>query len=107
MILDVLLAVTLLVVAWYALASPDLFRAVILFIVLGLMISLVWVRLGAPDVAMAEAAVGSGLTGALLLSTLSHMRRSKRQDDSKASDEMSEQASEADEQSGRKGADLA
>ena len=87
MILDLLLAVTLLVVAWYALASPDLFRAVILFIVLGLMISLVWVRLGAPDVAMAEAAVGSGLTGALLLSTLSHLRRNQSRHDGEHAEE--------------------
>lgn len=75
MIFDILLAVILLVLAWYAMSSPDLFLAVILFITLGLLVSLAWVRLGAPDVAMAEAAVGSGLTGALLLSTLSHMRR--------------------------------
>jgi hypothetical protein len=28
-----------------------------------------WVRLGAPDVALAEAAIGAGIAGALLLAT--------------------------------------
>lgn len=61
--------------AWKALTMPDLFNAVIVFIAFGLLVSLAWVRLQAPDVAMAEAAVGSGLTGALLLSSLSAIRR--------------------------------
>ncbi len=81
MILDLLLAFALLLIAWTSLSSPDLFRSVVLFITFGLLVALVWVRLGAPDVAMAEAAVGSGLTGALLLSTLSHMRRNQRRYD--------------------------
>jgi len=33
-------------------------------------LSLAWVRLSAPDVALAEAAIGAGLTGALLLAAL-------------------------------------
>ena len=37
--------------------------------------SLAWVRLRAPDVALAEAAVGSALTGALILSALARMKR--------------------------------
>ena len=49
-------------------------RAVIKFIVLGLVLALTWLRLGAPDVALAEAAVGSGLTGALLLVALRRWR---------------------------------
>ena len=81
MILDLLLAFALLLIAWTSLSSADLFRSVVLFITFGLLVALVWVRLGAPDVAMAEAAVGSGLTGALLLSTLSHMRRNQRRYD--------------------------
>lgn len=71
---DVILVVIMLVTAWLALTARDLQRAVILFIALGLLVSLAWVRLQAPDVAMAEAAVGAGLTGALLISTLNSMR---------------------------------
>jgi len=47
---------------------------IVLFIVFGLMSALAWVRLSAPDVALAEAAIGTGLTGALLLTTLHHVR---------------------------------
>ena len=71
--LDSLLAVTLLITAVLALASPSLFRAVVLFIVFGLLMSLVWVRLEAPDIALAEAAIGAGLTGVLLLDTLGYL----------------------------------
>jgi len=42
---------------------------------MGMLIAVVWVRLHAPDVALAEAAVGTGLTGALMLSALARMRR--------------------------------
>jgi energy-converting hydrogenase B subunit D len=92
MILDLLLAFALLLICWNALSSPDLFRAVVLFITFGLLVALVWVRLGAPDVAMAEAAVGSGLTGALLLSTLSHMRRAHRRDEAERQERSSRRA---------------
>lgn len=71
--LDALLAVTLLITAVLALASPSLFRAVVLFIVFGLLMALVWVRLEAPDIALAEAAIGAGLTGVLLLDTLGYL----------------------------------
>ena len=48
--------------AWRMLVCPDLFRAIMLFISFGLLLALVWVRLDAPDVALAEAAIGAGLT---------------------------------------------
>lgn len=74
-IFDGLLVLVMLVLAWRSLHDRDLFRAVIKFIALGLLMAVAWVRLNAPDVALAEAAVGSGLTGALLLSSLARMRR--------------------------------
>jgi multisubunit Na+/H+ antiporter MnhB subunit len=64
---DALLAAALLWIAWQALRSRDLFKAVVLFISFGLLMALAWVRLGAPDIALAEAAIGAGITGALLL----------------------------------------
>lgn len=66
-IFDSLLGLSLLWLAWRALMSPDLFKAIVLFISFGLLMALAWVRLNAPDVALAEAAIGAGLTGALLL----------------------------------------
>lgn len=65
--LDGLLAAGLLWLGWRAVASPDLLQAVVLFIVFGLFMALCWARLAAPDLALAEAAIGAGLTGALLL----------------------------------------
>ena len=53
---DLLLAAALLWSAWRTLATPQIGRAVILFIVFGLLLTLVWARLDAPDIALAEAA---------------------------------------------------
>ena len=74
LIFDTLLGFTLLWLAWQALSSPDLFRAIVLFIAFGLLMALTWVRLNAPDIALAEAAIGAGLTGALLLSALARLK---------------------------------
>jgi uncharacterized MnhB-related membrane protein len=72
---DILLGLTLCTCTVGSLASRDLFRAIVLFMVVGLLMALVWVRLQAPDLALAEAAIGAGLTGALLLDTLGYLRR--------------------------------
>ena len=72
---DVLLAVLLIWLAAMSLRATDLFKAIVLFIVFGLLMALVWARLNAPDVALAEAAIGAGLTGALLLAALARLRR--------------------------------
>jgi uncharacterized MnhB-related membrane protein len=77
-IFDGLLLLVIVVLAWRSLNDRDVFRAVISFIALGLLVAVAWVRLRAPDVALAEAAVGSGLTGALVLSALVRMRRRER-----------------------------
>ena len=70
---DGLLVFSLLWLAWISLAATDLFKAIVLFIAFGLLMALAWARLQAPDIALAEAAIGAGLTGALLLSTLGHI----------------------------------
>lgn len=66
---DGTVALLLIWVAAQALTG-DLFRGVVLFIVFGVLMALAWLRLGAPDVAITEAAVGAGITGILLLDTL-------------------------------------
>lgn len=78
LVLDLLLAIALLWSALRSLMAPDLFHAVILFIVFGLLMALVWVRLHALDIALAEAAIGAGLTGALLLDTVGYLRKKQR-----------------------------
>lgn len=71
---DILLACALLWSAVRAMTVSDLFRAVVLFIVFGLLMALAWARLDAPDIALAEAAIGAGLAGALMLDTVGHLR---------------------------------
>ncbi|MEX2482715.1 MAG: hydrogenase subunit MbhD domain-containing protein [Gammaproteobacteria bacterium] len=78
---DVVLAAGLVWSAVSALLSRDLCRAVVLFIVFGLLMTLAWVRLAAPDIALAEAAIGAGLTGALLLDALGGLGADARGDD--------------------------
>ncbi len=75
-VFDALLGFALLWLAWQALASPDLFKGIVLFIAFGLLMALAWVRLDAPDIALAEAAIGAGLTGALLLAALARLDKS-------------------------------
>lgn len=79
---DSLLVAALLWSAVRAITAQDLFRAVVLFIVFGLLMALAWARLGAPDIALAEAAIGAGLTGALLLDTVGHLRAGKSEESS-------------------------
>jgi multisubunit Na+/H+ antiporter MnhB subunit len=67
---DILLLVSIVGLAWAALMSPNDRRSVILFMAFGLVVALAWGRLLAPDVALAEAAIGAGLSGALLLAAL-------------------------------------
>jgi len=76
-IFDGTLALLVLALGWIVISTHDLKRAVVLFIAFGLLLSLIWARLAAPDLALAEAAIGAGLTGALLLSAL--RRRPNRQ----------------------------
>jgi multisubunit Na+/H+ antiporter MnhB subunit len=66
---DVVLGLTLVTLAAGVLLVRELFQAIVLFIVLGLLLAVAWCRLEAVDVALAEAAIGAGLTGALLLNT--------------------------------------
>jgi multisubunit Na+/H+ antiporter MnhB subunit len=70
---DLTLAVILIGLAVGILTARDLFQGVVLFIVFGLLMAIAWSRLQAFDIALAEAAVGAGLTGALLLNYLSRL----------------------------------
>lgn len=75
---DVLLALLALALALRAVTDTDLFRAVVSFVALGLVLAVTWFRLSAPDLALAEAAVGAGLTGALMLAALRRWTRDGR-----------------------------
>lgn len=65
--IDLMLAGATVALAAAVLLARELRAAAILFIAFGLLLALAWARLGAPDVALAEAAIGAGVTGALLI----------------------------------------
>jgi multisubunit Na+/H+ antiporter MnhB subunit len=66
-LIDLGLALLTLGLATWALAAATVYRAAVGFVAYGLLVALVWVRLGSVDVALTEAALGGGLTGLLLL----------------------------------------
>ncbi len=75
LIIDLVLAAGLVVLAWQTLISRDLFRGLVMFVVFGLTLAMSWARLGSADLAMAEAAIGTGVTGAMLMLAYWRLRR--------------------------------
>lgn len=78
MLIDILLSFALLWLSFGIVLKDDLFSAVVYFIVFGMILALVWVRLFAFDLALAEVALGSGITGALLLDTIAFIKMQKK-----------------------------
>jgi multisubunit Na+/H+ antiporter MnhB subunit len=74
LLLDAGLALLVLAVAVWTVAARPTFSAVVGFVAFGLLLALVWVRLAAVDVALTEAAIGSGVTGALLIAAAARLR---------------------------------
>jgi multisubunit Na+/H+ antiporter MnhB subunit len=74
---DIVLVLLVFGVAVWTVAARDTFAAVVGFVTFGLLLTLVWVRLAAPDVALTESALGSGLTGGLLLGASARLARSE------------------------------
>lgn len=70
LLFDLVLALVVLLLAGSAMFSRNLTHAVMLFMAFGVMMALAWARLAAPDLALAEAAIGAGLTGALCFTAL-------------------------------------
>jgi multisubunit Na+/H+ antiporter MnhB subunit len=77
LVLDITLCALILGVGWASVAGDGVFRAVIFFITYGLLLAIGWARLGAYDVALAEAAISAGLTGVLLLAAHGRLYRLK------------------------------
>lgn len=67
---DLLLALLLPGLALFVVAARQIAAALIGFVAVGLVLALAWVRLGSVDVALTEAALGSGLAGFLLFGAL-------------------------------------
>ncbi|MFO1146803.1 MAG: hydrogenase subunit MbhD domain-containing protein [Alsobacter sp.] len=78
LVIDTLLGAMLVALALRCALARDAISAVMAFISLGLLLAIAWVRLGSVDVALTEAAIGSGATGFLLIGAHAHLRRSGR-----------------------------
>jgi uncharacterized MnhB-related membrane protein len=73
-VVSVVVALLLLGLAIWTVVARDAFLAVAGYVAYGLLLALVWVRLHGIDVALTEAAIGGGLTGALLLGAVGRLR---------------------------------
>lgn len=69
-----ILALLILALAVYTIVARETFAAVVGFMSYGLLLTLVWIQLGGIDVALTEAAIGAGLTGALLIGAAAKLR---------------------------------
>jgi uncharacterized MnhB-related membrane protein len=69
------LALLIIAVAGFVIVARNSFAAIVAFVAYGLLLSLAWMGLSAPDVALTEAALGGGVTGALLLGACARPHR--------------------------------
>jgi uncharacterized MnhB-related membrane protein len=72
---NALLLIFLIVAAIAVEKSKDLLSAIIIFASYSLMMSVLWLLLMAPDVALTEAAIGAGITTLLFLALLAKTER--------------------------------
>jgi len=72
--LDIGLALLVFAVAARTIFARGAFEAVVAYVAYGLLLSIVWVRLFAVDVALTEAAIGGGVTGVLLIGAAARLR---------------------------------
>ncbi len=76
-VLNALLLAFLIVCAVGVAYIRDLLSAVILFSSFGLIMAVIWQQLSAPDVAMVEAALGTGVVALLLVAAISKTERAE------------------------------
>lgn len=72
--LDVALLLFLVVLAIGVVVSKNLLAAAIIFSAYSLLMSIVWTQMNAPDVALAEAAVGAGVMTLLFVAAATRTR---------------------------------
>lgn len=80
-LVELIVGTAVVVAALIALLVPRRLACVVSFLVFGVLLAVLWALAGAPDVALAEAALGAGVTGVLLIDTVSRSRPLSRQED--------------------------
>lgn len=73
--LNVIIVIFLIVCAIAVEKTKDLLSAVIIFSAFSLMMSVLWLILNTPDVALTEAAIGAGVTSILFFAVISKTER--------------------------------
>ena len=72
--LNVILLLFIIVCAVAVAVTRNLLSAVIIFMAQGLVLSVVWILLRSPDLAITEAAVGAGISSILMFAALKKIR---------------------------------
>lgn len=75
--MDAFMAIVILIMIVGAVATAftkNLLSAIIIFMVYTLMMSIIWQQLNAPDLAITEVAVGTGITSILFLLTYKRIK---------------------------------
>lgn len=72
---DIFLLIFLVLFAIYSIRTKDLLSAIIVLSAFSLIMTIVWTRLNAVDVAFTEASVGAGVSTIIFLSALSRTKR--------------------------------
>ena len=75
LILNVIIIIFLIVCAISVERTKDLLSAVIIFSAYSLMMSVLWLILKTPDVALTEAVIGAGVTSLLFIAVISKTER--------------------------------
>ena len=94
--IEAMLLIFLVVAAIAACTMKSLLGSVIVFTAYGLTMSLIWVLLQSPDLAITEAAVGAGISGILLFVVLKRIRviEEEHEEDRKREEAQRKNASE-------------
>ena len=94
LVLTIMLLVFLIVCAIAVSFTKNLFNAMLIYMSFSLVMSIVWVILESPDLAITEAAVGAGITSVLFFITLKKIRAISLKDSDKHADNMENHKSE-------------
>lgn len=76
---DIVMLALLIATALMVARARDLVAAVVMFSMYSLVLCLVWQHRGAPDVALTEVALGTGVTTVLFLLAIARTQRKERE----------------------------
>ena len=82
-LIEIILLGFLVIAAVAVCAMKRLFSSVIIFASYGVIMSIMWIKLAAPDLAITEAAVGTGILGVLLFIVIKRIRVMENEEERK------------------------